>query len=116
MNPKGIECGYRNRGWRTYVIDYQNLINALLAEGITPYVTRKQSRCTLTDYEVYHWDFPQALEERYGGWRHKEDVLLDFERYADVCFQAFGDRVQNWYAWRCRRVLTIVGSLLMSPT
>lgn len=49
-----------------------------------------------TDTVVYHWDFPQALEERYGGWRHKADVLLDFERYADVCFQAFGDKVQNW--------------------
>jgi beta-glucosidase len=44
---------------------------------------------------VYHWDFPQVLEDKYGGWRCKE-VVEDFTRYAGVCFEAFGDRVKNW--------------------
>src|SRR5688572_31804077 len=35
---------------------YDRLLDALLAEGITPWVT------------MFHWDLPQALEDR-GGWR-----------------------------------------------
>jgi beta-glucosidase len=28
--------------------------------------------------------------------RNKDEVVKDFTRYADVCFEAFGDRVKNW--------------------
>lgn len=41
---------------------YNSLIDALLAKGIKPYVT------------LYHWDLPQALEDRYEGWLSRRVV------------------------------------------
>ena len=61
---------------------YQRLFDALAEQEITPWVT------------MFHWDLPQALEDR-GGWC--ERVTVDaFARYADTVVQAFGDRVKNW--------------------
>ncbi|EKD20137.1 uncharacterized protein L3040_002190 [Drepanopeziza brunnea f. sp. 'multigermtubi'] len=59
---------------------YSGLIDELLANGITPFVT------------LFHWDMPQALEDRYGGMLNQEMYTADFVRYADVCFARFGDR------------------------
>ncbi|XP_062213807.1 beta-glucosidase 6-like [Phragmites australis] len=62
---------------------YNKLIDALLSKGIQPYVT------------LYHWDLPQALEDRYMGWLDRQ-IVDDFAAYAETCFKAFGDRVKNW--------------------
>ncbi|KAK1362018.1 Beta-glucosidase 40 [Heracleum sosnowskyi] len=62
---------------------YNNLINALLANGIEPYVT------------LYHWDLPQTLEDKYQGWLSSQ-IINDFATYAETCFQKFGDRVKHW--------------------
>jgi beta-glucosidase len=61
---------------------YDDLINTLLARGITPYIT------------LYHWDLPQALEEK-GGWRSRETVAA-FGRYAAAVAEHFGDRVKHF--------------------
>ncbi|KAG8710931.1 hypothetical protein FRC08_016542 [Ceratobasidium sp. 394] len=71
INPMGIKF-------------YSDLIDELLAAGITPFVT------------IYHWDLPQALHDRYGGWLNKEEIVQDYVRYAKVCFESFGDRVKHW--------------------
>ena len=34
---------------------------------------------------LYHWDLPQGLEDRYGGWLNKEEIVKDFVNYARVC-------------------------------
>ncbi|KAL5731048.1 beta-glucosidase [Ranunculus cassubicifolius] len=70
VNPEGINY-------------YNNLIDSLLERGIKPYAT------------LYHWDLPQALEDRYNGWLSKQSIE-DFEWYAYTCFRAFGDRVKYW--------------------
>ena len=61
---------------------YDNLISNLLAQGITPYIT------------LYHWDLPQALEDK-GGWRSRETVAA-FGKYAAAVAAHFGDRVKHF--------------------
>lgn len=62
---------------------YNDVINELLSVGITPFVT------------LYHFDLPYALVKKYNGWENRQCVYA-FERYAKVCFEHFGDRVQYW--------------------
>ncbi|KMT08968.1 hypothetical protein BVRB_6g136810 [Beta vulgaris subsp. vulgaris] len=62
---------------------YNNLINALLANGIQPYVT------------MFHWDTPQALEDAYKSWLSPQ-IVNDFGAYAETLYQKFGDRVKHW--------------------
>lgn len=61
---------------------YSDLVDELIANGITPWLT------------LYHWDLPQQLEES-GGWLNRETVDA-FVRYADAVSGALGDRVTNW--------------------
>jgi len=62
---------------------YSELVDGLLRRGIQPIVT------------LNHWDLPQALEDKYGGWRGRETVFA-FERYAELMGAALGDRVAIW--------------------
>ena len=62
---------------------YDKIIDCLLSRGIQPFVT------------LYHFDLPYALAEKYNGWESRRCVLA-FERYARICFRAFGDRVKYW--------------------
>ena len=43
---------------------------------------------------LYHWDLPQALEDR-GGWTARETADA-FAEYAEVVAARLGDRVQHW--------------------
>jgi beta-glucosidase len=76
---------------------YSRLIDELLSNGITPFVT------------LFHWDTPQELEVRYGGMLDKEKYIPDFNRYARVCFERFGDRVKHWITYNEPGVYTLAG-------
>jgi beta-glucosidase len=61
---------------------YERLVDGLLARGIEPFLT------------LYHWDLPQALQER-GGWLDR-DTAGRFSDYAAVVHDRLGDRVRHW--------------------
>lgn len=69
VNPAGLDF-------------YDRLVDGLLAAGITPFVM------------LYHWDLPQALQER-GGWANR-DVVDWFTEFTHLVAGRLGDRVQNW--------------------
>ncbi|WP_440709095.1 glycoside hydrolase family 1 protein [Herbiconiux sp. YIM B11900] len=61
---------------------YSRLVDELLGAGVLPWLT------------LYHWDLPQALEDQ-GGWANR-DTAYRFRDYAEVVYEALGDRVQHW--------------------
>ena len=64
-------------------LDYYNrLVDALLEADIAPFVT------------LYHWDLPQALQDK-GGWANRATIDA-FLRYVDVTVASLGDRVKLW--------------------
>lgn len=44
---------------------------------------------------MFHWDLPQELETRFGGWRDRR-VVDAFAFYADAIVRAFSGQVRNW--------------------
>lgn len=69
INPAGIKF-------------YQNLVDELLKNGITPFVT------------LYHWDYPSELL-KYGGWLNPESPQW-FADYTRVVVEALGDKVKHY--------------------
>jgi beta-glucosidase len=61
---------------------YERLVDELLAAGVEPYPT------------LYHWDLPQALQDR-GGWATR-DIVEWFRDYAALVTARLGDRVKRW--------------------
>ena len=61
---------------------YRRLCKELAGAGITPVAT------------LYHWDLPQALQER-GGWLNPDSVSW-FAEYAAVAKSALGDMITTW--------------------
>lgn len=70
-NPKGLDF-------------YNRLVDELLANGIEPWAT------------LYHWDLPQALQDRVGGWR-SSDTSKAFADYSGYVAERLSDRVKNFF-------------------
>ncbi len=61
---------------------YDRLVDELLDNDILPFVT------------LYHWDLPQALQDK-GGWGARA-ITETFACYTEVIADRLGDRVKHW--------------------
>ncbi|HZC25821.1 MAG TPA: GH1 family beta-glucosidase [Actinopolymorphaceae bacterium] len=77
IQPDG--SGRLNQGGLDF---YSRLVDALLEKGIKPWVT------------LYHWDLPQALQDR-GGWPLR-DTAYRFADYAAAAHEHLADRIHYW--------------------
>jgi len=76
---------------------YSRLVDALLEAEIEPFIT------------LYHWDLPQALQDR-GGWPERATAEA-FVEYADLVTRKLGDRVKHWITLNEPFVSAFVGYL-----
>jgi beta-glucosidase len=69
-NPQGLDF-------------YDRLVDELIVNGIEPFAT------------LYHWDLPQALQDR-GGWETR-DTAKAFADYAGFVAEKLSDRVKRFF-------------------
>lgn len=85
-NPRGLDF-------------YDRLVDGLLARDIEPFVT------------LFHWDLPQALETRLGGFQSPETARL-FGDYAELVAGRIADRVRYFITLNEPSDYSIMGNLL----
>ncbi len=83
---------------RTGLDFYDELVERLLENGIRPFVT------------LYHWDLPQATQDR-GGWANR-DTVERFAEYADIVSNRLGDRVHDWITHNEPWVVAYLGHVI----
>ena len=74
---------------------YSRFVDALLEAGIRPWCT------------MYHWDLPQALEDR-GGWPNR-DLAGYFADYAGILARHLGDRITVWAPFNMPWAIAFMG-------
>lgn len=74
---------------------YENLVEELLSNNITPFVT------------IYHWDLPQRLQEE-GGWTNRQ-CIDHYLNYCRVLFKTFHGKVKHWITFNEPWVAAILG-------
>lgn len=70
-NPKGLDF-------------YNHLVDELLKNDIKPFAT------------LYHWDLPQSLQDKHGGWESRETSKA-FAEYAGYTAEKLSDRVKHFF-------------------
>ncbi len=77
---------------------YSRFTDALLERGITPHAT------------LFHWDLPQALQDR-GGWSSR-DTALRLADYAEAVGMRLGDRVKSFIVLNEGAVHAVLGHVV----
>jgi beta-glucosidase len=80
--PRIFPTGSESKPNQSGLDFYSKLVDTLLENNITPYIT------------LNHWDIPQGLEDK-GGWANRE-IVNQFVKYSDHTSKHLGDRVKFW--------------------
>ena len=76
------------------VAHYHEVIDECQKYGIQPVVT------------LYHFDLPDALQKKYGGWSSRQ-CIDDFVRYCEVCFKEYGSKVKYFLTINEQNMMTM---------
>jgi beta-glucosidase len=82
-NPKGLDF-------------YSRVVDELLDVGIEPFAT------------LFHWDLPQTLQDRHGGWQSAETSKA-FAEHAGYIAEQLGDRIKHIFTLNESRSFTDYG-------
>jgi len=63
---------------------YDRLVDELLVNDVQPWIT------------FFHWDLPQAMEDRFGGWESRETAKY-FGEYVAAVTRRLSDRALNFF-------------------
>lgn len=77
---------------------YRRLVDGALERNIRPMAT------------LFHWDLPQALEDK-GGWTNR-DTAKHFADYAAVVYRALGDLVPDWLTLNEPKTVVMLGYVM----
>ena len=99
MKKIGLNSYRTSVNWSRFFTDYDNLtvdeeyakhiddvINALIKANVRPMIA------------IEHYDVPQYLQNKYGGWNSRKVVDL-YVKYAKILFERYGDRVKDWFTF-----------------
>jgi 6-phospho-beta-glucosidase/beta-glucosidase len=64
---------------------YNDMLTELIERGIEPFIN------------LFHFDMPMELQ-KIGGFENKE-VIQAYKKYAETCFELFGDKVKYWFTF-----------------
>ena len=99
MKEIGLHCYRTSLNWSRFLTDYEQ---AVVDEEYAAYYSQMIDECIKNGVEpmicLEHYEVPQVLMERYGGWNSRHVVDL-FVKYASRAFERFGDRVRYWFAF-----------------
>ncbi|MDR1795166.1 MAG: glycoside hydrolase family 1 protein [Erysipelotrichaceae bacterium] len=79
---------------------YENVIDEMIAHNIEPFLC------------INHFDMPQALVEKYGGW-HNRHFVAAWEKLVKVVVERFAHKVKYWIPFNEQNVFLALGSDLL---
>lgn len=99
MKELNLQSHRTSIDWSRFIEDYDNvivsedalrfyndMINELIANDVQPIIC------------LEHWELPDYLIQKYGGWGSRKVVDL-YIKYVEKVFEAFSDRVKIWYTF-----------------
>ncbi|VWL85194.1 glycoside hydrolase family 1 protein [Oceanivirga miroungae] len=97
--------------WARLIPDESGIVNEKAVAFYKDYFTRLKEENIEVMVNLFHFDMPLYLEEKYGGFVSKE-VVYKYVEYAKTCFSLFSDIVKIWFTFNEPIVSVECGYLL----